>query len=103
MKKELKTERISIRCTPSQKQKLEKEAEKYEMPLTTYCADKLFKGKMRVSYAKRKICRTLVNNGRYLDELSYIIENEQSDYISKELITQPLDNARREISTIWKY
>ena len=103
MKKELKTEFFNLRFTPSQKRKLLSEAEKYNMPPRTYAADKLLNGKMRVSYAKRKICTTLVTVGNYLDEISSILEAEPSAYISKEQLLKPLDNARKEISTIWKY
>lgn len=103
MRKELKTERITIRCTQSQKEKIISEAAKYDMPTTTYCCDKLFNGKARVFYAKRIVCGSIVYIGRYIDELLSLIENEESDYISKQLIMQPINNAREEISKIWKY
>ena len=103
MKKELKTEFFNLRLTPSQKRKIYAEAEKYNMPPRTYAEDKLVNGKMRVSYAKRKICTTLVTVGNYLDEISSILDTEQSDYILKEQLFKPLENARKEISTIWKY
>ena len=103
MKKELKTERITLRCTPTQKNNLQAEADRLNMPLTTYGTDKLFNGRMRVTYARRKICATLVDTSKYLDEISALIDAEPSDYISKELLLQPLNNARKELSTIWKY
>lgn len=103
MKKDAKNERISIRVTSSQKKKLEAEASKLDMKLSSYCADKLTNGRLRVSYAKRKTCTILVNTGRYLDEIAELIDAEPSDYISKQLLLQPLSNAREEIAKIWKY
>lgn len=103
MEKEIKSERITIRCTPSQKKKLENESAKFNMHPTTYAGDKLFSGKLRMSYAKRKVCTSLVTVGNYLDELSSLLDNEPSDYISKELVSKSLENAKKEIATIWKY
>ena len=103
MEKEIKSERITIRCTPSQKKKLENESAKFNMHPTTYAGDKLFNGRLRMSYAKRKVCTTLVTVGNYLDEISALLDSEQSDYISKELVSKSLENAKKEISTIWKY
>jgi len=103
MGKESKTERITFRCTPSQKKKIEREAEKLNMHYTTYAGDKICNGKMRINYAKRKACTSLVTVGNYLDELSALLDTEQSDHISKKLLLEVLENAKKEVSTIWKY
>lgn len=103
MSKERKTEQITFRCTPSERECLEREAMKFNMKLTTYVGDKICNGKTRISYARRKICTSLVTVGNYLDEISSVLDAEQSNYIPKELVLESLEKAKKEIATIWKY
>lgn len=101
--KEPKTERITLRVTPSQKNILIKEANEFQMPLSTYATDKLFGGKERNKYARRIMCTTLVTASNSIDEIFNEIEATNSDYIEISKILPPLNNARKECEKIWKY
>lgn len=101
--KEQKSERITLRMTPSQKNILMKEANKFQMPLSTYAADKLLGGKKINKYARRIMCTTLVTASNSIDEIFDIIEATDSDYIEIAKILPPLNNARKECAKIWKY
>lgn len=102
MKKETKSERITIRCTPTHLKVLVDQASMLNMPLAAYASDKLFNGKQRNQYARRKICKTLVKSSSYLDEVYDILSSTDSEYIEKALLLPPLENARKELNSIWR-
>ena len=51
---------INIRSTKEEKKEFKDLSDKYGMPLSTYGRDKLFDGKERVFYGKRKLCATML-------------------------------------------
>ena len=96
VRKEMKTERLTIRCTPSEKNYLEEHASQLGMHAATYAHDLIFKKNQRRVYVKRKISQAFVRTGYYLDEMYDIISKTDSDYIAIEKILPPLNNARKE-------
>ena len=102
MKKETKSESITIRVTPTQKKEVISQAAMLDMPHTAYASDKLFNGKQRNQYARRKICKTLVRSSSYLDEVFDVLYATDSDYVEKALLLPPLENARKELNSIWR-
>ena len=97
MKKELKDCKVTLRCTQTQKNELIKQANNLNMPLTTYASDKLFNGKERNMYARRKLCTTLVKGNNKIDIALNTLFEIQSNEIAKEDVIQLLHALKKEI------
>lgn len=97
-----KTEIISIRVTPTQKKLYQKQADMYQMPLTTYCADKLANGKERNIFARRVLNTRLVETGKAVDDIYDYMSRTDSEYVPKADLYPLLDNVKKGLNAVWK-
>lgn len=100
-KNEPKDQKMTFRCTLSQKNQILETARQFNMPSSTYICDKLFNGNERNKYARRKMCCTLVTAGKYLDEMYNVIAEEETNFVSIEKILPHLNNAKKECDKLW--
>lgn len=102
-KKDLKTEKITIRCTEEQKRKIEDAAHALDMKAGPYALDKAIKGTACNHYSKKKLTKSLVLISNHLDEIYELIYSTNGNLIEKEKIISALDAARKETTITWKY
>lgn len=102
-KRELKTEKITIRCTEAEKRKIEEAAQELDMKAGPYALDKVLKGTACNHFAKKKIAKALVLTSNQLDAIYELVSNTAGNHIEKEELLTLLNTAREEIAITWKY
>lgn len=102
-KKDLKTEKITIRCTEAQKRKIEDAAHALDMKAGPYALDKAIKGTACNHYSKKKLTKSLVLISNHLDEIYELIYSTNGNLIEKEKIMSVLDAAREETKITWTF
>ena len=102
-KKDLKTEKITIRCTEEQKRKIEDAAHALNMKAGPYALDKAIKGTACNHFSKKKLTKSLVLISNHLDEIYELIFTTDGNFIEKEKIMPVMEAAREETTITWKF
>ena len=101
--KEIRSETIYIKSTPTEKRKFEQRADCLGMTTSNYGHDILFNGKERNKYARRKMAIALVNASKDVDCIYDLIERTDSEYIAKSELLPLVDTVKKGLDNIWKH
>lgn len=101
--KEMKDQRITLRLTPTQKNKLQSEANLYGMSFNSYCQDKLVNGKQRQAYANRTRLTRLVTVQKAINDLKDYLEKTDSDTVPKAELLPLVDTLKKGCDIEWDH
>ena len=89
------------RFTPSEIKYLTQMASSLDMPVTTYIQDKAVNGNERNKYARRKMCRVLIETSKSIDDIYNAIAESDTGYIEISSILPSLEIAKKGCDSLW--
>lgn len=99
--KENRDQMITPRFTKTEIEKLKAEASLFNMPLSTYCRDKLLKGKERNNYYRRNVNTKLVEITKATNDIYDYLARTDSDFVPKTDLIPLIDNIKKGCGDIW--
>lgn len=99
--KETKSITKPVRYTPSESKYLTQIASSLDMHVTAYIHDKSLSGNERNKYARRKMCKTLVETSKSIDDIYNAIAESNTGYIEINKILPSLEAAKKGCDSLW--
>lgn len=92
-KKELRTERINIRLTPSEYEKLQKKADEHSLPMATFLRDRILELSPPVERVHDlpkidpELIRTLSGIGNNINQIARLANTQNANYSQVDIVT----------------
>lgn len=100
--KEKRDTKLTMRLTASEKRRIDRQAEIYQMNPSDYARDKILNGKERNNYYRRIMYTRLVETSHAVDCVYDYISRTDSDYVSKAELIPFIDNIKKGCEALWK-